>query len=389
MSHTPRPLHGLSAALGLCAALSVGASLLMPALRAPLAAQDQAQVPTFEYDPTWPKQPFPKGWILGNVIGLAVDSRDHIWVLHRPASVTEQARGAGFSNPAAECCHPAPPVLELDQAGRFIQAWGGPGPGYTWVDSEHGLFVDHTDHVWVGSPSDSHLLKFTRTGTFVGQVGTPGEKKPTSTNPALLGGPAPWVDARTNELYVADGYRNRRVIVFDAGTLAFKRQWGAYGKPADDTVTWTFNPAGTDQPPSPQFQTVTGVAVSRDGLVYVADRSNNRIQVFRTDGTFVRERFILPKTPRGSVDTLAFSPDPEQRFLYNADPRNMKIWILRRSDLAILGSFGHGGSFAGGFISSAYVVTDSAGNLYVGEGVDGQRVQRFLYKGLKPGTTPK
>lgn len=365
-----------------CAAL-LAAAVTVPGLRPAVEAAGD-RIPVFEYDPTWPKQPFPKGWILGNVIGLAVDARDHIWVLHRPASVTEQARGAGFSDPTADCCFPAPPVLELDQAGRLVQAWGGPGAGYTWVNSEHGLFVDHKDHVWIGSPSDSHLLKFSRDGKYLGQIGEPGHKESTSQNPKVLGGPAPWVDARSNELYVADGYRNRRVAVFDPDTLAFKRHWGAFGNTPDDTVKWTFNPKGTDVQPSPQFQTLTGVAVSHDGLVYAADRSNNRIQVFKPDGTFVREQYILPKTPRGSVDTLAFSADPRQTYLYNADPRNMKVWILRRSDLAILGSFGHGGSFAGGFTSSAYVVTDSKGNLYVGEGVDGQRVQRFRLKGFRP-----
>ena len=341
-------------------------------------------VPYFEYDPTWPKQPFPnEDWVIGNVIGLAADSQDHIWVLHRPSSVSEQARGAAFTLADAPCCRPAPPVIEFDHDGNVIQAWGGPGEGYTWVNSEHGIFVDHNDYVWIGSPSDSHLMKFTRDGQFVMQIGEPGHTEGTSNDPGILGGPAPWVDPETNELYVADGYRNRRIAVFDPETGELQRQWGAYGNAPDDDLPWEFNPEGTDQAPSPQFQTVTGVSVSNDGLVYVADRSNNRIQVFERDGTFIQEQFILPRTPRGTIDTLAFSPDPDQTFLYNADPRNMKIWILRRADLKVLGSFGHGGSFPGGFASSAYVVTDSSGNLYVGEGVDGQRAQRFLYKGLR------
>ena len=295
-------------------------------------AEDQAAieaadgVPYFEFDPTWPKLPFPnEGWIIGNVIGLAVDSRDHIWVLHRPSSVSEQARGAAFTQADAPCCRPAPPIVEFDQDGNFMQAWGGPGEGYTWVTSEHGIFVDHDDNVWVGSPSDSQLLKFTRTGEFLMQIGEPGHTERTSNNPGILGGPAPWVDPPTNELYVADGYRNRRIIVFDASTGAFKRQWGAYGNAPDDDLPWAFNPAGTDQEPSTQFQTPTGVAVSADGMVYVADRSNNRIQVFERDGTFVQEQFILPRTPKGTVDTLAFSADPDQTFLYDADPRNMKV----------------------------------------------------------------
>ena len=225
---------------------------LLLALGLVLGAQSgkQQMVPHFEWDPTWPK-PLAGGRILGNVIGVAIDARDHIWVLNRPSSITEQERGAGFTLPDAPCCFPAAPVIEFDQAGTYIQGWGGHGPGYTWVDSEHGIFVDHKDNVWI------------------------------------LGGPAPWVDPATNELYVADGYRNRRVIVFDADTGAYKRMWGAYGGKPDDSIPWKFNPAGTDQPPSKQFQTVTGVSVSRDGLVYVGDRSNNRIQVFKRDGTFV------------------------------------------------------------------------------------------------------
>lgn len=360
---------------GLALALSFGLSA---------AAPKPAQlVPQFEWDPYWPK-PLSGGRILGNVIGVASDTHDHIWVLHRPASITEQERGAGFNLPDAPCCFPAPPIIEFDQAGNYLQGWGGAAPGTPWVDSEHGLFVDHKDNVWLGSPSDSMLLKFSRTGKFLLQIGEPGHKEGTSTNPKILGGPAPWVDPASNELYVADGYRNRRVIVFDPDSGAYKRMWGAYGHAPDDSVPWKYNPAGTDQPPSQQFQTLTGVAVSKDGLVYAGDRSNNRIQVFKRDGTFVREKFILPKTPRGTVDTLAFSADPEQQFLYDADPRNMRVWILRRSDLEILGSFGQGGHFGGQFNSSAYVVTDKKGNLYVGEGVDGRRVQRFLYKGLKP-----
>jgi NHL repeat len=346
------------------------------------AAATSVQIPQFVFDPTWPKQPFPNYEILGNVIGLAIDAKEHIWVLHRPQMVTEQEQGAAFGNAEAICCRPAKPVLEIDQAGSVIQEWGGSASDSPWVTMEHGIFVDHKDNVWIGSPQDSILLKFTRTGKHLMTIGEAGHKEPTSNNPKILGGPAPWVDAKTNELYVADGYRNRRIIVFDADTGAFKRMWGAYGNVPDDSYQWKFNPQGTDQPPSPQFQTVTGVIVSNDGLVYASDRSNNRIQVFRTDGTFVRERFILPKTPRGTIDTLALSPDKEQRYLYDADPRNMRVWIIRRSDLQPLGWFGHGGHQAGGFVSSAYIVVDSKGNLYVGEGQDGKRVQRFLYKGM-------
>ncbi|HEV3063622.1 MAG TPA: hypothetical protein VGY48_35615 [Vicinamibacterales bacterium] len=360
---------------------------LAPAAQRPMPAA-APQVPRFEFDPGWPKQPFPNYEILGNVIGLAIDATEHIWVLNRPQMVTEQEQGAAFSVTDALCCRPAKPVLEIDRAGNVVQEWGGAAPGRIWVAQEHGIFVDRNNHVWIGSPQDSFLLKLTRDGRFLMQIGEAGHREPTSGDQTILGGPAPWVDPRANELYVADGYRNRRVIVFDAETGRFKRMWGAYGNPPDDSIKWTFDPAGTDRSPSPQFQTVTSVIVSRDDLVYVADRSNNRIQVFKTNGSYVREVFIAPKTPRGTADTLAFSSDPEQRFIYDADPRNMRIWIIRRSDLQTLGWFGHGGHQAGGFVSPAYVVVDSSNNLYVGEGQDGKRVQRFLFKGMTAGNLP-
>lgn len=350
------------------------------------AAADDDRVPQFEFDPSWPKQPFPNYEILGNVIGLAIDGRDHIWVLSRHQTVTEQEQGAALTVPGALCCRPAKPVVEIDRAGTVIQEWGGPEAGRTWVSMEHGIFVDRDDHVWIGSPQDSFLMKLTRDGRFLMSIGEPGHKEPTSSNPKILGGPAPWVDSKTNELYVADGYRNRRVIVFDAGNGSFKRMWGAYGKAPDDSVPWKFNPEGTDRTPSSQFQTTTGVVVSQDGLVYVSDRSNNRIQVFKTDGTFVREVFIEPKTPRGTIHQLALSADAEQRFIYAADPRDMRIWILRRRGLEVLSWFGYGGHQAGGFVSPACVVVDSSNNLYVGEGQEGKRVQRFRYKGLTANT---
>jgi sugar lactone lactonase YvrE len=182
-------------------------------------------------------------------------------------------------------------------------------------------------------------------------------------------------------LFVADGYQHRRVIVFDADSGAYKRQWGAYGRPPDEA-------AGTkyvlDAPLPQQFDTVTCARVSRDGLVYVCDRANHRFQVFKTDGTFVAEKVMSPRTIQGTVHDLAFSADPGQRFLYVPDPRNSKVFIVRRSDLEIVGSFGHAGHFAGGFTNGSVVAVDSHGNLYVGEGADGKRVQRFLYKGLRP-----
>jgi hypothetical protein len=341
--------------------------------------------PYFQFDPTWPKQPFPNKWIVGNVIGVAVDPKDHIWILHRPSALTDGEKAAALDPPAGDCCIPAPQVIEFDQAGTLLQAWGGAGKGYTWAKpgGEHGLSIDHKGNVWVGNLNDSHLLKFTPQGTFLLQIGRPGAGKTPSSDLTALGGATGSVDARTNELYVADGYQHRRVIVFDAETGAYKRHWGGYGKPPDDEDTTKYVPDPAAALPK-HFDTVTCARVSHDGFVYVCDRANHRFQVFKTDGTFVAEKVISPRTLQGTVHDIAFSQDPEQRFLYVPDPRNSKVFILRRSDLEIVGSFGYAGHFPGGFTNGSSVAVDSKGNLYVGEGQDGKRVQRFLYKGLRP-----
>lgn len=352
--------------------------------QAALDAQKPAStdVPQFQFDPTWPKQPFPKNWIVGNVIGVAVAPNDHIWILHRPSGLTDGEKAASLTPPAAECCIPAPPVVEFDQAGTLLNAWGGPGEGYTWSKpgGEHGLSVDYKGNVWVGNLNDSHLLKFTPQGKLLLQIGKPGAVKVPNSDTTALAGATGDVDRRTNELFVADGYQHRRVIVFDAETGAYKRHWGAYGKPPAEVTGVKFS---TDAPPSPHFDTVTCARPSHDGLVYVCDRTNHRIQVFKTDGTFVMEKVISPKTLQGTVHDVAFSPDKAQTFLYVPDPRNSRVNILRRSDMEIVGAFGHAGHFPGGFTNGSTVAVDSKGNIYIGEGADGKRVQRFLYKGTR------
>lgn len=338
-------------------------------------------IPHFQFDPTWPKQPFPNKWIIGSVIGLAVDARDHVWILHRPSTLTEAEKAAALNPPAADCCIPAPPVMEFDPSGTVRRAWGGPADGYVWPRTgEHGLSVDHDGHVWVGNLGDSHLLKFTRDGTFVLQIGRAATGKTPSSDITALAGPTGSVYRGTNELFVADGYQHRRVIVFDANTGTYKRHWGAYGKHPDDAAPVNYVP---DRPPPAQFSAVTCARISRDGLVYVCDRSNHRFQVFKTDGTFVAEKVLAPRTQQGGVHDLAFSADPEQRFIYVAELRNAQILILQRSTLEVVGSLGYKGRFAGGFTNPAVVGVDTKGNLYVGEGSDAKRVQRFIYKGLR------
>lgn len=334
-------------------------------------------VPAFDVDPTWPK-PLPNRWILGQVAGVAVDSRDHVWIVHRPGSLTPQEIGAALDPPTAECCVPAPPVIEFDPEGNVVQAWGGSGTHAPWPGSEHGIFVDAEDHVWIGSsgPEDQVVQKFTRSGERLLQIGRFGETGG-SGDTVLLGRPTDIaVDPAAGEVYLTDGYGNRRVIVFDAETGAYKRHWGAYGAPPDDGELPLYDPGAS---PSPSFRSpVHAVVLSSDGGVYVADRVNNRIQQFGKDGSFVREAFLRPETlSMGSAWDLAFSPDPEQRWLYLADGTNNKIWILSRETLEVAGSFGRNGRYAGELHWVHNVAVDSRGNLYTGEVDTGQRVQKF------------
>ena len=223
--------------------LTVAATLVvgLPRLAALTGgAQEGSDAAAFQFDATWPK-PLPDNWTLGNVVGVAVDARDHIWIVHRPGSLTLQERGADADPPLAECCRPAPPVIEFDQAGNVVNAWGGPGEGYRWPDSEHGIFIDHLDNVWLGGSGgdDAHILKFTRDGEFLLQIGRHGEGEG-SNDLANFGQPAEIdVDPETNEVYIADGYGNRRVAVFDADTGEYKRHWGAYGnRPTDEPYSY-------------------------------------------------------------------------------------------------------------------------------------------------------
>jgi hypothetical protein len=345
-------------------------------------------VPTFERDLNWPK-PLPHKWITGEIPGIAVDSHDHIWVIHRPKTIRDQEKGASLQPPTAECCIPAPPVLEFDTEGNLLQAWGGPGPGFEWPDAEHGIFVDYQDNVWISGNGehDAQILKFTSSGKFLMQIGHKGQSKG-SNDLVNLGRPAAtYVWPKTNELFVADGYGNRRVIVFDATTGAYKRHWGAYGRPPEDLTNPPREQLITG--PAPNFfnRPVHGIAVSNDGLVYVADRANNRVQVFKLDGTFVKEAFIKRDTldHDGTVYGFAFSPDKEQRFLYSVDGPNMWLRILDRRTLKIVDSVGgYGGHQPQAFyhLHSIAAQTDSKGNIYLGEVNEGQRYMRYLYKGM-------
>jgi DNA-binding beta-propeller fold protein YncE len=342
-------------------------------------AKKSAPVPTFEPDPSFPKS-LPNHWMLGQISGTAVDQQDHIWVLHRPRTLDDhdkyEADGKG------DCCKPAPPVLEFDQAGNLLSSWGGSGSGYEWPDNEHGIFVDHQNNVWItgNGDTDAQILKFTRDGKFLLQIGHHAHSKG-SNDTENLGRPAGLVvNAATNEVFVADGYANRRVIVFDATTGAYKRHWGAYGKRPDDSAPRTRAYEGEG---SAQFNLVHGLRISKDNLVYVGDRVNNRVQVFRLDGTYVNEVYLERKTSsaEGTAFDVAFSPDPAQRYFYVPDGSNKKVQIVDRQSLQVVGFFGGiGGHGVGEFFHIHSAATDSKGNVYLGEVNNGRRILRWKPK---------
>ena len=360
------------------AALLIGLAVAERALERAALAQRQA-APVFQVDPMWPK--VPKQWMLGQVAGLSVDARDHVWILQRPWSLANDEKA---TDPDAPCCHPAPPVMEFDEAGTYVQGWGGAGDGYEWPADEHAIHVDFKGNVWISSAGgprlatkqENQILKFTQAGKFLLQIGRRGMSKGSLDTNNFNNAADIHVYAKTNEVFVADGYVNRRVSVLDADTGAFKRMWGAYGNAPDDAAP---NAPTDDGPGAAQFNLVHGVRVSDDGLAYVADRRNNRMQVFTIDGKFQRELFVERKTKLlGTSFSVAFSPDPRQEYLYLADAGNGRVHVYDRRTLAEVGGFGRIGHYAGEFVFLHVVAADSKGNLYTAEVGGGRRVQKFL-----------
>ena len=317
------------------------------------------QAPMFEVDPLWPK-PLPNHWLMGQTIGVSVDAQDNVWIIHRAGSLEAGELHATTNPPTALCCAPAPPVLEFDQAGNLLHHWGGPGKGYDWPDSNHGITIDYKGNVWIGGNGrgkqaskpadgmmdesaasatnpylDNEVLKFTQDGQFLMQIGKPHSSKGSNDVENLRLPAKTFIDKQTNEVYVADGYGNHRVIVYDADSGKYKRHWGAYGNKPDDTDLGNYNP---DAPPAQQFRNPVHCAdLSVDRLLYVCDRANDRIQVFKPDGTFIKEAFIAKRTlGSGSAWDIAFSKDPQQKYIYLADGENDRIHILLRDTLEVL-----------------------------------------------------
>jgi DNA-binding beta-propeller fold protein YncE len=343
--------------------------------------------PRFEVDPMWPK-PLPNGWYIGQTIGVWADTQDHVWIIHRNDSLDPVEAAADQNPPTGECCKKAPPIIEFDQAGNVVHAWGGPGQGYDWPDSNHGIFADSEGFVWIGGNggTDGLVLKFTRDGKFVKQFGRKGVKANSNATDHFFQVAKIFVDEKNNELYVADGYGNKRVVVMDTETGQFKRFWGAYGNKPDDTDLGRYNPTA---PLAQQFRNPVHCAdLSADGMVYVCDRVNDRMQVFTKDGKFVKEQqYQKDSLGDGSVWDVAFSRDAQQKYLFMSDGRNAKIRVIDRQTLQELYNFGEGGHYPGQFYAIHSIATDSKGNLYTTETYQGRRVQKFVAKGI--GSVPR
>ncbi len=386
-----------------------------------LSAQLQELVPgapMFQVDVSWPKQAGHFGeegnWTFGAIGGVAIDpANEHIWVATRPATLAQNENFIKYPG-TGDCCIGAPPVLEFDSDGNFIQGWGGPKPGYDWLlegrgisefdangnfifgrprpgpgfdwwAGEQRISVDSGGNVWLAG--SNQVLKFTKSGELLLQIGQAGKRADSKDANNLSQPTKALVYAKTNEVFISD---NRRVIVFDAATGRFKRLWGAYGNNPDDAAPAT---RVFDGPAPLQFNGLQSLAISNDGLVYVADCQNNRVQVFRPDGTFVKEGFVArdKRVPAGTVVDVAFSADDTQKFLYIAGGDD-HIRILDRDTLRVLAIVGRLGHYPGQFYNLHALAVDSKGNIYAGESHIGQsggrRVQRLLFKGIAPPGLP-
>jgi hypothetical protein len=355
------------------------------------------QAPRFEVDPLWPK-PLPNHWVLGNVIGVGVDANDHVFIVHRNDTFDAQKEIGAVAKPQpiSECCVPAPPVLEFDPAGNLVKAWGGPEAGHDWPESNHGISVDNKNNVWIGGngncpaggaphcppgAGDSYILKFTHDGKFLMEIGEPGQ--PSNSNSTTHFGRVAKIsfDIKANEAFIADGYGNKRVAVIDMDNGKIKRFWGAYGHVPSDSNLGPYNP---DAPIAQQFRNPVHCAEpTPDGLVYVCDRPNDRIQVFKKNGEFVKEKIIKPLTKGdGSVWDIAFSRDPAQKYIFLADGKNEHVYVMDRQSLEIITQFGDGGRQPGQWFAVHSIATDSKGNIYTTETYEGKRIQKFVYKGI-------
>ena len=372
------------------------ALMLVAGFAGAAAAATATPYPKFTVDPLWPKE-LPDGMIMGDLAGIDISADGHVWVLTRQRTLDTTAYLGLEKMPATSvCCRHAPAIIEFDPEGNFVSGWGGPytptdvKADFEWPDHEHGLTVDYKGNIWIcgnGKDAakgidDNQCLKFSKVGKFLLQVGHSNKSKGSLDTENFNHASQVAVWQKTNEAFISDGYVNRRVIVIDNDTGKFKRMWGAYGKAPDDKVTKD----RTFEGPAPQqFNLVHGIKISNDGLVYVSDRQNNRIQVFTLEGKFIQEAFIHRDTRSisGTAYSAAFSADPAQKFLYDADLANFKVRVFDRKTLQEIpdAAFGHGGPYPGQFNQLHIIATDAKGNLYTTE-ANGARVQKWVYKGM-------
>jgi hypothetical protein len=377
--------------IAIVSAVTIAVALAWSAARNLEANVQTVQAPKFEVDPMWPK-PLPHHWVLGNVIGVGVDAQDHVFIVHRVDTVLPTENGAAGASPESECCVAAPPVIEFDPEGYVVNAWGGPPADgkYVWPSSNHGISIDDKNNVWIGGNGtgnaqnagpDSHILKFTHDGKFLMQIGDPLQAVDSRSTSHFGRVAKISFDIPANEAYIADGYGNKRVAVLDMTTGAIKRFWGAYGNVPSDSNYGPYNP---DVPLIPQFRNPVHCAEpTPDGLVYVCDRVNDRIQVFTKAGKFVKEQQVYPRTRGdGSVWDIAFSKDPQQKWIFMADGVNEHVVIIDRQTLTPVYTFGDGGNSAGEFHGVHSIAIDSKGNLFTTETYEGRRIQKFIYKGM-------
>jgi hypothetical protein len=397
--------------VGMVAALAVGQSVVHQNIIGSANAQapGNTMVPLFEADGMWPK-PLPNGWVIGSTIGLAADPHDNIWIVHRPGTLNQKE--SYLTRHESDCCTAAPDVLEFDEKGNLEHHFGKVD-GHDWPSSNHGVTVDKEGNVWLGANGaaqpgpapgsaeqfarrpgpaagaegggeagryhDSFILKFTQDGQFLGEIGTAnGSKGSLDTN--NVRGVAQIRFLPDGTLVAADGYGNHRVSEWDPKTMKNIRVWGAYGKPPSDDPIPHYNQD------SPQFGNPVHCAEpSTDGKLYVCDRTNNRIQVFKFDGTYLAQYPMeVESKGDGSAWEIAFSKDPAQKFMYISDGTNEKIHVWDRASMKELYWFGGGGRQPGQFYAVHSIVTDSKGNIFTTETYEGKRVQKWVYKGLKP-----
>ena len=387
------PIH-IAAAMALCCGFILGGT--QGAL---------AQSAVYKVDPAWPK-PLPNKWSMQQIVDMAVDKEDHIWIVNRQSDARPDELGAMTKPPRSECCVLGPEIIEFDQAGNVVRAWGGPKYTEGWPGRLQTMFVDRDKNVWLsGTMPGDGIIKYTKDGKFVSDFGHRGPKVPadqvkqnnqqTDIFPPGIG--SFHLDEDAREIYISDGFLNKRILVYDMDAGAFKRGWGGHGVPLSEIDNDPTPPYDISGPPPDQKQFAPAlhcVHLSRDGFVYVCERGSDRVQVFTKQGKFVMQFFVHPATqsrgencggiwsttapPCGTVYHLALSTDPQQKFIFVADGTNNIVWIFNRKDGTPAGSFGGNGRYAGNLHWIDSIVVDSKNNVYTGEVEDGKRVQKFV-----------